>query len=51
VSVVSGVIVGAGVVLPIAILLLIAAAIGLRVWPPLRRRLTAQPAAAAPTGE
>jgi hypothetical protein len=51
VSVVSGVIVGAGVVLPIAILLLIAAAIGLRVWPPLRRRLTAQAAAAAPTGE
>lgn len=51
VSVVSGVIVGAGVVLPIAILLVIAAAIGLRVWPPLRRRLTAQPAAAAPTGE
>jgi hypothetical protein len=51
VSVVSGVIVGAGVVLPIAILLAIAAAIGLRVWPPLRRRLTAQPAATAPTGE
>jgi hypothetical protein len=51
VSVVSGVIVGAGVVLPIAILLAIAAAIGLRVWPPLRRRLTAQPAAAAPTSE
>jgi Domain of unknown function (DUF4349) len=51
VSVVSGVIVGAGVVLPIAILLVIAAAIGLRVWPPLRRRLTAQPAATAPTGE
>ena len=51
VSVVSGVIVGAGVVLPIAILLVIAAAIGLRVWPPLRRRLTAQPAAPAPTGE
>ncbi len=50
VSVISGVIVGAGVVLPIALLLAIAAAAGLRLWPPLRRRLE-PPAATAPAGE
>jgi len=49
VSVTSGVIVGAGVVLPIAILLAIAAAIGTRVWPPIRRRI--EPRATAPAGE
>jgi hypothetical protein len=49
VSVISGVIVGAGVVLPIAILLAIAAAIGTRVWPTIRRRI--EPRAAAPAGE
>ena len=50
VSVISGVIVGAGVVLPIALLLAIAAAAGLRLWPPLRRRLE-PPAATAPASE
>jgi len=50
VSVISGVIVGAGVVLPIAILLAIAAAIGTRVWPPIRRRIEPRPTT-APAGE
>src|SRR5438552_3226293 len=50
VSVISGVIVGAGVVLPIAILLAIAAAIGLRAWPPIRRRIEPRPTT-APAGE
>jgi hypothetical protein len=50
VSVISGVIVGAGVVLPIAILLAIAAAIGTRIWPPIRRRIEPRPPT-APAGE
>jgi hypothetical protein len=50
VSVISGVIVGAGVVLPIAILLAIAAAIGTRVWPQIRRRIEPRPPT-APAGE
>jgi len=44
------VIVGAGVVLPIAILLAIAAAIGTRIWPPIRRRIEPRPPT-APAGE
>jgi hypothetical protein len=39
VAVITGVIVGAGIVLPVALLLAIAAFVGLRVWRPIRRRL------------
>jgi hypothetical protein len=50
VSVVNGVIIAAGVVLPVGLLLAIGVAIGMRIWPPLRRRLEPRPET-APAGE
>ena len=48
-DVVTAVIVGAGVVIPLAILALVALLIGRLVWPPVRRRMAEQPAATTTT--
>jgi uncharacterized protein DUF4349 len=50
-DVVTAVIVGAGVVIPLAILALIGLIAGRLLWPPLRRRMAEQPAAPTTTAE